>query len=286
MTNEANKHTRNEQTRQSGIYVNLSLIKLDRNNTKIHPKAYNYIKSLILTHPEPEVIRITKAIGVNHFDKIVCLTNLFFICVRQDKTSLMQRIIESVSQIEKVFMVNANDREYTPIMHAAYNGSANSIKYLIHWGADINIVNKDGENVFSAADAGLKDEIVKFPSLELFLRPKFQEIKNHLEWCKTNTEDFNFDDSSTNSTVSQMKSSDETVSTLINPKENIQEQFVDILRSCIDDCRSSTMIKLFNEVNKLVTDKLIDKKIVIDTLVEFRDILAEEYEDEFSTLVL
>lgn len=264
------------------LFVNLKQIKLCQNNTAIHAKVYNYIKGLIMTQPEPDVIRMTRSLGVSPNDKTICLTNLFFICVRQDKTSLMQRIIDSVNDFERMYMVNAYDRKYTPIMQAAYNGSANSVKLLLTWGADVNVINVDGEDIYSATAAGVKDAIAKHPNLEIFLKPKFQEINTYIQWWKDNMVDTPSDELTVS--VMTMKVSDDEPNKLIDTKSNIVSQIETILESCIDDSMTTVMKKLFEEINQMVKSKVIESTIIDSVIEPFRKVLELDYEDEFAAL--
>jgi hypothetical protein len=152
-------------------YVKLGLIKLDIKNACIHPNTYKYIRYDIvnkLKNPN-DIIHQVKSIGHGDTDKILCLTNLFFICVKSDKIDMMQRIIDHFKDEKNVqnFIVNAYDRDYTPLMHATYNGCIESVKFLLSYGANIDIINKDGEDIFSATTAGLNKALTAEKVLKL-----------------------------------------------------------------------------------------------------------------------
>lgn len=275
---ETHAFTKGAELKKPDVFVNLKIVKLNLNNAAVHPKVYNYIRSLILAHSEPDVIRITKSIGLSPNDKTICLTNLFFICVRQDKTALMQRIIDFVTENERLYMVNAYDRKYTPIMQAAYNGSANSVKLLLNWGADVNIINVDGEDAFSATSAGCVNQVKEHPSLEIFLKPKYQEILNYLQWWRDNKHEKDI-------TVDETVNTSFETEKIINVKLDIVSQIESCLESYIEDSRTKQMKQLFEEINSMVSEKIIDKQHISKIFDKFKEILETDYVEEYETLV-
>lgn len=177
------------------VYVNMKIIKLDRSiPTNVHPRVYNHIKTLFATKTIMNAIHDVEKVGTNTNDKIICLTNLFFLAVRQDKMDAMQTILDHVDKrygnqfID--YIVNSYDRLYTPLMHAAYNLSSKSVKCLITCGADIDAKNIDGESVYEAAESGYNDMLEKNDDMVIFYGQKYKDIISFIDvWKKKENED-------------------------------------------------------------------------------------------------
>jgi hypothetical protein len=287
-SNGSNQHV----VKKPDVYLNLKLVKLDNTScSKISGRVYHFILDLVKRESDMNVINTVRMIGFSPNDKLLCLTMLFQICVRQDKASMMQRIIDSVSKSDRLFMVNAFDRKYTPLMQAAYNGSVSSVKLLLIWGANIDEINIDGEDVYSATIAGKDSQIKKTPLLEIFLIPKFQEIHNYLKsWQDTENDP---DDrqaieavSVDNEAVIIDNEAVEGSVKLILEHEDITEQIKELLQSYIDDYNTCRLTMLFEEINQLIASNKITKDSVKSIVKIHQEILQDEFTNEFATLRL
>ena len=252
-------------------------------SAKINSIVFKYIKSLLNNKNEFDIIKLTKAIGYSPIDKIICLANLFFICVKQDKISLMQIIIDSINEKEKEFIINAYDRDYTPLMQAAYYGSFNSLKLLLIWGADVNSINIHEEDVTTAAKEGLKNSLKslkekKQESLEILVKPKYDSIIDYIQYWKDNLNNPNKDNIFINEQNNKYK--------IIDIESDILSQIETILQSCIDDCKIKILTELFLEINNLMDDKLVLKKDIINIINEVKDILEDEYTEQLKIINL
>jgi len=279
------------------VFLNMKMIKLDVNNTTIHPKVYNYIVNLLSCCDDNDVIYKTITIGINQTDKIMALAQLFFVCVRRDKISIMQKIMDhpivTNSDSTKHFIVNAYDRGYTPVMRAAYVGSSKAIKLLLHWGADPNPINIDGENIFDALNAGLRDAIKANPLLEIFERPKFEEIRTFLtnlhlnEEVKLDTHDpileqlhKPIETNNTDNTCKQI-----TLSVLdIDGEVSIESQIDNTLISAVEDYNINLLSRLFSDIKELLNEGHLEKSIINDIIDNYRDILEDEFPEEYAQL--
>lgn len=261
------------------VFLNMKIIKLDINNTAIHPKVYNYITSLLSSFDDNDVIRKTLSIGISHSDKIIAIVQLFFVCVRRDKISIMQKIMDNriISESDKHFIVNAYDRGYTPVMRAAYVGSSKAIKLLLHWGANPSPINIDGETIFDAIDAGLRDAIKANPLLEIFERPKFEEIRTYLKNVHS--------ESLTNEVVIDTNLKKATIELhILNLNENIESQIDNLLISSVEDYNVNLLTQLFEDIKQLLTCGQLTKNVIDNIIDNYRDILQEEFPDEYAML--
>ena len=288
------------------VWLKTNIIRLKSTDTKINGKIHSYIKTLstVLSN-ENEIIRMTKAIGHSENDKLICLANLFFICVRRDRTSLMQRIVDSLSKDnikeELNFIVNGNDLNYTPIMRAAYHGSVNSIKLLLPWGSDINFINCDGEDIVSATEAGLRDTLLanqkngNLNFAEIFDVQRYHDIKEYINFWNENknnpdreelffdliTKDETFDETKDDTTNETKKKYN-----ILNTNENLSEQIETKLQDYIENSNIQKMTDLFLDINELIKDNLIDKIDINQIIEQYREILMDEYDNEFKVLEL
>lgn len=175
-----------EKKTDKKIYYISKIKKLDENSFNLNAKVYYYIKNLfnelILTNnkSEIEVIKEIFSIGKSRIDKIIVIGNLFYLAVRKDKLNLMQIIVSRITEEECKIIVNSFDHNYTPLMHAAYNGQVGAVKLLLIWGANSNIINKDNEDIYMCIENGLKNSVEKNKSLELLIKCRYDEINEYI----------------------------------------------------------------------------------------------------------
>jgi len=281
-------------------FVNLKQVNLDPKNTKIHKNTYKYISSCLFdnsNYNEHEIITLTKKIGTSKNDKIICLANLFSIAIKSDRISLMQRIMDEYKDCKETqkFIVNAYNKDYTPLMRAAYNGSIESVKFLLGYGADIKIINIENEDIFSATKVGLVEKIKAKPHLKLLITNKYKEIYEYLSW-------WNKSDTTIEMRMASVKIEDykslkhkQVVkpvefkmpeNSLLNIAYNIYEQIDEFIESYVEATNGTKMEKLFNEINLLLEHNIIqvDKtKVVIDKYIKD---LTSDFDDIFPILKL
>lgn len=266
--------------------LNLKIHTLTPTCTEILPYVYNYIRTLLSKYNDYDVIKYTISIAKSHNDKIIALANLFYICVRQNKITTIIFIFREFSESEKLFVVNSYDRAYTPIMHAAYDGSYDAVRLLITYKADINITNINNEDIRSAALEGYKSSIARLISIEqesrsIFIKPKYDKIIELIDNIRNNTLS---DDINLNEFKFDKKTSNSFEYKIINIAEDIFKQLTTIIVHCIEDCNTTIMCKLFVEINNLIIDKLINKDEIQLFINKYKDELIEEYPEEYSIL--
>jgi hypothetical protein len=271
---------KHDAIKKPDVYLNTKLKKLTNTSCSSIPgKVYYYIVNLLKTEPDIYVIINTvKMIGYSNIDKLLCLTMLFQICVRQEKASLMQRIIDGISDSDRKFMVNAYDRKYTPLMQAAYNGSVSSVKLLLIWNANVDEINIDGEDISAAIDAGLRDQIKKTPLLEIFLIPKFQEIHTFIKAWKTSEDCLKVE------APIDFKASKPEKFKLIKNLDDSSEEIAELSQLYIDDYNKSQLTVLFEEINELIVQGKISKDIVRTIIEIHMSILQEDFKDILAIL--
>jgi len=292
--NTTGRDQRSRHQNTNDVYINTKLMRYDTDKCIVHPKVYGYIKNQFEKSSEYDAIRNVMNIGISRIDKMIGIANLFFLAVRRDKISIMERIIDHIESGERKFIVNSYDRKYTPIMQASYNGCDQSIRLLLIWGADINQINCDGEDVFSAAEAGKRAMIERHPSMELLIEPKYQRIIDYmnqwkedelLEKTKTETETETETETDIVSIVSRETMNrridteiDTYDYTMINPEQDIEIQFTEIMNNCIDDCNIETFKLLIKDINNLVK-RGYDQTKIDNIIEENKSYILEEYPD-------
>lgn len=304
-------------------FVKLGHVKLDVNNARIHPNTYKYIRYEILgkLKNEADIIYEVKSLGTAANDKIICLTNLFFACVKEDKIGLMQRIMDVYKNDKPVqkFIANAYDRDYTPLMHAVYRGRIESVKFLLSFGADINNINIKNETVFSAAFEGLKDQLKdpKNKYADMLITNKFREIDDFLKWWNLSdtTAEMrldaikidNYNDVKPKIIVqAQAKASplQEAKAVIQQPEivipvetfkmppgsllsiDRAKEDIKELVETYIENSNTFMMKKLFNEINVLIDNKIIDTQAIKTILEPFIDIIMMDFDDVYPILKL
>jgi hypothetical protein len=284
-------HTVQKTDEKSKVFLNMKKTVLDINDTRIHPKVYNYIAGLFYSHDDNEVIHRTITIGINHNDKIMAIAHLFFLCVRYDKISIMQRIFDNriLKKSDQQFIINAYDRNYTPIMRAAYHGSPKAFKLLLHWGANPNPINIKGETVFNAMDAGLNDILETKPLLEIFERPKFQEMRSYLERWYANAGIGEKTSIDTDIIIDVSVEINENTSISINLQiltlnDDIEDQIDIAIASSMEDYNIAKLSTLFSDIKCLLGNNYISRDAVNVIIDNYRDVLVEEFPEQYALL--
>ena len=234
---------------------------------------------------EIDIINEAFDIGLRINDKIIVLANLFFLCVRKGRVSLMQRIITFIkTRCNKnadeyiSFIINAFDRNYTPIMRAASNCSVACLRLLLIWGADVNAVNINGEDVFAAAKYGYDTRCKEFPDYELFETKKYKETTQFITYWKENGSLLctSRGTGGTALTASEDTNIQKNKEELINTDKNIDEQIDQIILQCLEDTNEYKL--------KLLLEELEQKKIQMP--INIKNKYAHEIEEEFPTIIM
>jgi hypothetical protein len=106
-----------------------------------------------------------------------------------DNLNVIEHILDNVECRSSVVNAKCGTMSYTPIFKSAYKGSIRAIKMLIVAGADLKSKNiEEGETVIEALEQGLKDEIAKNPSFEIFTRERYEECRSFIENYKHSEE--------------------------------------------------------------------------------------------------
>ena len=279
-------------SRQPQVFLNMRMLSLDfKSDTRIHPKVYNYITDLLKRCDDTEVIRKTIMIGSSHTDKIMALAHLFFLCVRFDKISIMQRIFDHfiLKPTDQQFIINAYDRDYTPIMRAAYHGSARAFKLLLHWGANPNPINIKGETVFDAMDAGLHDILATNPLLDIFERPKFQEMRTYLEkwYVGVGLSKKPSADAEVIIDVSLEVKEDSKIDInlqVLNVNDNLEDQIDNIIAESLENYNPNKLTTLFGDIKCLLGNNYICRDAVDVIIDNYRDVLEEQFPQQYAML--
>ena len=265
--------------------LNLKIKTLTPTCTSVPSYVYHYIKNLLSKHGDYDVIKYTINIAKSYNDRIIALANLFYICVRQNKMTTIVFIFRELSDSEKLFVINSYDRLYTPIMHAAYDGSYDAVKLLIIYKADINITNINNEDIRSAALEGYKFSLTKLISIEqesrsIFIKPKYDKIIELIDNIRNNTlgDDINLNEFNFNKKLNSFEYK------IINIENDIFKQLTETIIHCIEDCNTTIMCKLFIEINNLITDKIVNKDDIVNFINKYKNELNEEYPEEFLIL--
>jgi len=181
-----NQHKHYEQIKP--IYVNKKYNTIDeakKDNFEIQVYVYNHIKKLYSENDIITAIKLVKRIGTTPIDTIMCLANLFCYVAKVNNISDMQTIIEHIAQIDTKlvdYIINAQVRNYTPLMYAAYNIAPDSIKFLINNGADLSIKNMHNEGVLDAVESGLKAILEKNGEISIFKQKDYEEIHEYIKF--------------------------------------------------------------------------------------------------------
>lgn len=104
---------------------------------------------------KPEIYNLFLDGGIDINSKDDLGTPLLNIAVRYDNLELVNRLISMSADINCV----SDDRGYTPIMDAVWRGNKEITELLIKKGADLNTINKEGQNNLVLAVGANKIEI-------------------------------------------------------------------------------------------------------------------------------
>jgi hypothetical protein len=249
------------------IYANYNRT-LDVNNTIIHSKIYNYLKQILISKQETNIINDAYNIGFKINDKILILANLFYLCVRNERISLMQRIIQFVkSKFHNdadqyiSFIINGYDRNYTPMMRAANKCSLQSMRLLLVWGANIHCINPNGEDVLAAAKYGYETRCNNFPEYEIFETKKYNEITKFIAEYKTEL----------NNTIENELIIE---SNILNNNDDIDQQVETIIIECLENTNEYKLIKFFEEL------KQNNIKVPLTIISKYEQEIASEFTPE------
>lgn len=266
---------------QRDVYVNMRHKELTGIDPIIHPRVYNHIKAVHGDNQINDTVRIVKAIGVNRVDKLVCLTNLFCYTTKLDKIDDMNYILDHVTKYDPSvvpYIVNSKVRNYTPLMHAAYNLAPESVKFLLNNGADSSTKNDDGEDVYNAAYNGLKHNESKDGEC-IFRNKKCTEIIQYLEYWekegKEALEDIDDDDFSysPNNTDNPQKHAYDVTSPDCYDKIAIH------IESHVENTNFNMLEKLFKDIALDVKNKKLDDKKISDIIQTYREDIVDEFTD-------
>ena len=106
---------------------------------------------------KPEVVHefLEAGMSINARDDLG--TPMLNIACRNDNFEFVQMIFELGAEINAV----SEDRGYTAVMDAVWRGNEKITKYLISKGADLNTINKEGQNNLILAVGANRESLVK-----------------------------------------------------------------------------------------------------------------------------
>lgn len=249
----------NKKYNEKKLYFASKIKILKPTDFNLNSKIYYYVKNIFMDieKNDHEIINEVPRIGCTKIDKLILTTNLFFLAVRKDKINIMQEIINRVNDADKMIIVNAYDHNYTPIMHAAYNGQVGAVKLLLIWGADKNVINKEGEDIFKCIETGLEVAINKNKELEILIKDRYDEIYNFI---------INWETSSKQNKLTDYETYEDSKPSAI--PDNIEECIIEY----IDEGKFKEFMDLVESI-----------KLIISNRTDIRDILnklKESIEDE------
>lgn len=106
---------------------------------------------------KPEVVHEFLAAGMSINSRDDLGTPMLNIACRNDNFDFVQMIYELGADINAV----SDDRGYTAVMDAVWRGNEKITKYLISKGADLNTINKEGQNNLILAVGANRESLVK-----------------------------------------------------------------------------------------------------------------------------
>lgn len=106
---------------------------------------------------KPEVVHEFLAAGMSINSRDDLGTPMLNIACRNDNFEFVQMIYELGAEINAV----SEDRGYTAVMDAVWRGNEKITKYLISKGADLNTINKEGQNNLILAVGANRESLVK-----------------------------------------------------------------------------------------------------------------------------
>ena len=106
---------------------------------------------------KPEVVHEFLAAGMSINSRDDLGTPMLNIACRNDNFDFVQMIYDLGADINAV----SEDRGYTAVMDAVWRGNEKITKYLISKGADLNTINKEGQNNLILAVGANRESLVK-----------------------------------------------------------------------------------------------------------------------------
>ena len=106
---------------------------------------------------KPEVVHEFLAAGMSINSRDDLGTPMLNIACRNDNFEFVQMIYELGAELNAV----SEDRGYTAVMDAVWRGNEKITKYLISKGADLNTINKEGQNNLILAVGANRESLVK-----------------------------------------------------------------------------------------------------------------------------
>ncbi len=106
---------------------------------------------------KPEIVHEFLAAGMSINSRDDFGTPMLNIACRNDNFDFVQMIYDLGAEINAV----SEDRGYTAVMDAVWRGNEKITKYLISKGADLNTINKEGQNNLILAVGANRESLVK-----------------------------------------------------------------------------------------------------------------------------
>ena len=106
---------------------------------------------------KPEVVHEFLAAGMSINSRDDLGTPMLNIACRNDNFDFVQMIYDLGAELNAV----SEDRGYTAVMDAVWRGNEKITKYLISKGADLNTINKEGQNNLILAVGANRESLVK-----------------------------------------------------------------------------------------------------------------------------
>ena len=106
---------------------------------------------------KPEVVHEFLAAGMSINSRDDTGTPMLNIACRNDNFEFVQMIFDLGAELNAV----SEDRGYTAVMDAVWRGNEKITKYLISKGADLNTINKEGQNNLILAVGANRESLVK-----------------------------------------------------------------------------------------------------------------------------
>ena len=106
---------------------------------------------------KPEIVHEFLAAGMSINSRDDLGTPMLNIACRNDNFEFVQMILDLGAELDAV----SEDRGYTAVMDAVWRGNEKITKYLISKGADLNTINKEGQNNLILAVGANRESLVK-----------------------------------------------------------------------------------------------------------------------------
>jgi len=102
---------------------------------------------------------------------------------------LMEHLMSSIKDREKVVNQPLGKHDYTPLCRAAFAGSIDMLKLLVSVGADVCFKNVHGEDIQTCLNEGCTHMVEKMKSNAIFIRPRYEECRTFIARRKKWIED-------------------------------------------------------------------------------------------------